>query len=255
MSTKNSLSGNLYMNITTISEYDSLESLESVNKFKSELWKSKCKFLKDHVKENEFLDVEHTLYTKKASSFSEFGKIACVSFGLIGYDSDGDKTIQIRSYSGDNEMQILQDSVGLIEYYCNNSFQLQIMPKLSGFFIKSFGYPFFSKRLLINNVKLPDLFLGMQESKPWEMPILDIADVWNCNIYNQHSSLEQISESMYLPQPNEILKTKLDDLNKIFYKTKGYDFLRNYCENDLSKSINLLCKCNNIDVITNFKNI
>lgn len=244
----------LYINIFTISEYDSLESQESTNKFKSDLWKQKCLYLKNYLSEKDFLDQEYTLYTKKANIYPEFGKIACISFGLLGHNEIGETSIQLRSYFGDNELNILNESVNLINFYHNNILNSNNIPKLSGFNIKNVIYPYITKRLLINNIQIPNLLLNIQELKPWELPFIDISDVWNCTVYNQNSTLEQISECINIPVPNNIIKYPLESLNSMFYKNKiDYEYVKMYCENDLIKSINLLLKSNNYEVVNNFK--
>ena len=49
---------------------------------------------------------------------------------------------------------------------------------------KEFDFPFLSKRILINDLKLPKL-LNIAGKKPWELNHLDTMDLWRFGDYKK----------------------------------------------------------------------
>ena len=95
------LSNILFLDIETVSQYEHFEELPE--KWK-ELWTRKADGL---LRNNRDEQTPATIY-ERAAIYSEFGKIICISCGIIQGTGEG-KTILIKSFYGDDERKILGD--------------------------------------------------------------------------------------------------------------------------------------------------
>ena len=84
---------------------------------------------------------------------------------------------------GDDEKQVLQDFVKL----CDKMYQHQRQFQFGGHNIREFDIPFICRRLLINNLPLPE-YLQLQDKRPWDIKIFDTLTWWKFG-ENDHSIL------------------------------------------------------------------
>lgn len=111
-------------------------------------------------------------YFNRAGLFAEFGKVVCISAGYF-YKRGGVLQLKIKSFTGENESEILKDfSKMLVEHF--NSIERFL---LCGHNITEFDVPFLSRRLLANSLPIPEL-LDLSGLKPWQVPHLDTMRFW-----------------------------------------------------------------------------
>ena len=108
----------------------------------------------------------------RAGEFAEFGKVVCISVGVIRL-KDGQPYFVSSSYVGEDERQVLDNFAGMI----NNAFDRFSGSFLCGHGIRRADVPFFAKRMLVNHLQLPAIF-DPNGRRPVTSSIIDTADFW-----------------------------------------------------------------------------
>ena len=164
-----------------------------------------------------------TVWNEKASIQPEFGKIVCVSVGMLF----NGKFVK-KSYASENEAELLNDFVsGKLAERLNDVSGGTIFCAYSG---ETFDFPFLAKRLIINGLMVPK-FLFYTDKKPWERNfIVDLRTVWKWEVYNATISLKLLSYSLGVGSGDEIHGSMIKD---IYYKEKDVKKISKHCENDV----------------------
>lgn len=210
----------LFIDLETVPEFESWEDLPERTQI---LWEKKTQFQrKEDISPEEY-------YYDKAGILSEFGKIICLSCGLII-----DNKIRIKSFYGSDELKILNDFNTLLN---SNYFTTNLL--LCAHNGKEFDFPYLARRMIINQVKLPPI-LQIQGKKPWEIPHLDTMDLWKFGDHKHYTSLDLLANIFNLPTP----KDEMDGGNvaHVYYKDKNIEKIRSYCEKDIITLINIFRK-------------
>ena len=139
---------------------------QDLDKKTQSLWNKKTTFLQ----EREGISPEE-IYNK-AGIYAEFGKVVCISVGFV-VQLSGEEQIRLKSFSSKKEKKLLQAFIDLLNSHYNHKSYL-----LCAHNGKEFDYPYLSRRILINGLKLPKL-LDNQGKKPWEINNIDTLDLWN----------------------------------------------------------------------------
>lgn len=181
---------------------------------------------------------EDYIYTKHAALYAEFGKVLCISVGLLddklvktvatftNRDSEGSTT--------ETEKEVLES----FRIFCDSHPEL----KLAGFNIKGFDIPFLTKRYLINGLQLPKM-LQLRNKKPWEINVLDIMEDWK-GIGWDIVALETLTLSLGLKSPKE--KFQNNQMNTLLIKGEiSIDDCAEYCERDVHSVIDVALKLSN----------
>src|SRR5690606_9117189 len=116
------------------------------------LWSKK---IEKQLSENE---TPEEFYGKRAGILAEFGKIVCISCGIITQEN----TLKLKSFYGDDEVDIL---LGFIKLIQDNYFKSDLI--LCAHNGKEFDFPFMARRMIINEIEIPNA-LNLQGKKPWE---------------------------------------------------------------------------------------
>lgn len=168
-------------------------------------------------------------YEDKAPLYSEFGKVVCISIGMVKADGE----VFIQSYYGDLEKEILTKFVGVLNAFVKKIPNL----RLCGHSIIGFDVPYLIRRLIVNGIRVPN-FLNTIEEKPWTLSekFVDIAQWWkNTGFYG--ASLINIAVALDIPSPKqEIDGSKVSDA----YYNDGMRDVVEYCERDVHTVINIL---------------
>jgi hypothetical protein len=189
--------------------------------------------------------IEH-VYRTQAPLMPEFGKIICISFGLI---KEG--TLKIYSYYGIDEKVILNKFFNLLVTYG--------IEFLVGHNIKGFDSPYTSIRFLANGLSLPRIFQTM-DLKPWEMPFKDTQLMWQFGA-RYWSSLDLVAYTLGIPSPKETM-TGADVGNYYWSDTPIYvegdieplpmearlKKIGFYCEGDVETGGRAFCKMYGIEI-------
>ena len=223
----------LFLDIETVPISYEFGALEEKTK---QLWDKKTKYLQ----ERDRLTAEE-IY-EKAGIYAEFGKIICISVGFL-VQVKGDAQIRLKSFANKNEKFLLQEFIDLLNSYYNH--ESYILCAHNG---KEFDFPYISRRLLINELKLPKL-LNNAGKKPWEINNIDTLELWKFGDYKHYTSLELLTHIFNIPTPKDDIDGS--QVAKIFYEENDLDRIINYCEKDVVAMMQLFRKYRGEKLIDN----
>lgn len=220
----------LFLDIETVSSYPSYEELPEKIQL---LWDKKAKFIaEDGQKPSEVYG--------KAGIFAEFGKIICISVGLIVPDN-GKFGARIKSFAGDDEKSLLEEFNRMLHNYsAKKDFTLCAH---NG---KEFDFPFIARRMLVNRLTLPSV-LDVAGKKPWEVRFADTLELWKFGDFKNFTSLELLAAIFDIPTPKDDIDGSM--VGKVYYEEKDLERIMKYCEKDVLTIIQLLLKFKGMDLI------
>ena len=212
----NILNNILFLDIETVSQH---ESYQTVPDQWQKLWQTKAEnLLRYHADSN-----AEDLYNR-AAIYAEFGKIICISCGVIqGYGKE--KKLVIKSFCNEDEKELLKEFCDMLCKWApeNNKF-------LCAHNGKEFDFPYLCRRLVINFMKLPPC-LQISGRKPWEIPHIDTMEMWKFGDYKNFTSLNLLAHSLGIPTPkDDIDGSKVGD---VYWKEKNLQRIVSYCQKDV----------------------
>ncbi len=202
----------LFLDIETVPLEENFHSLDDEMK---QLWESKTQYQRrDEFTPEDFYD--------RAGIWAEFGKIVCISVGYFTFKSDI-RHFRVTSFFG-AETQLLKDFNNLISNHFNGSQHL-----LCGHNAKEFDIPFLARRMIINQIQIPDK-LNLFGKKPWEIPHLDTLELWKFGDYKHFTSLKLLTKILGIPSS----KGDIDgsQVGYVYHVEKDIDRIVTYCEKD-----------------------
>jgi 3'-5' exonuclease len=213
----------LFVDIETVPAYEDFHLMPE--EFK-EFWEKKSiYFRKDSQTAAEVY--------QRAGIYAEFGKIICISFGIF-YSQNNERCIRIKSFAGENESEVLYEFGNLLTKLKEKGELF-----LCGHNGKEFDFPYISRRMLINGLKLPEI-LDTAGRKPWEVPYIDTLELWKFGDYKHYTSLELLTALFGIPSPKADIDGSL--VASIFYKEKDLPRIVKYCQNDVLALAQLLLR-------------
>ena len=223
----------LFFDIETV---PNVYNYNELDKQGQDLWDKKTKFLqkRDEMSADEIYNM--------AGIYAEFGKVICISLGLV-VQKNGENQIRLKSIAGKDEKKLLKDFIDILNsYYNTNEF---IFCAHNG---KEFDIPFLSRRILINEFKLPKM-LNIAGKKPWEIRHLDTMELWKFGDYKHYTSLELLSYVFKIPTP----KNDIDgsQVAFVYYEEDNLERIIKYCEKDVIATIQLFRKYQGHSLIEN----
>ncbi len=170
---------------------------------------------------------------ERAGIYAEFGKVICISFGMA-YNRDGKRHVRIKSISGDDEQTLLAEFAALL-IKLNISNDL-ILCAHNG---KEFDFPYLSRRMLVNGIRLPSL-LDTAGQKPWDTSFLDTMELWKFGDHKNYTSLNLLSYLFGIPSP----KTNIDGsmVAKVYWEERDLPRIVRYCQMDVLAIVQLFLK-------------
>ncbi len=203
----------MFLDIETVPEHEHFDLLDEETR---ELFSAKTLYQrKEDFTAGEFYD--------RAGIWAEFGKIVCISVGYFTFRNDI-RHFRVTSFFGE-EKQLLSDFSNLL----NNHFS-QAQHVLCGHNAKEFDFPFIARRMIINNLPIPNK-LNLFGKKPWEVPHLDTMELWKFGDYKSFTSLKLLTKILGIPSP----KGDIDgsQVHHVYHKEKDIDRIITYCEKDV----------------------
>lgn len=225
----------LFLDIETVSQHPVFNDLPDAWK---ELWAKKAESLIRNSKE------EHTVESiyERAGIYAEFGKIICISCGIIqGHGVS--KTLSIKSFSGEDEKAILAGFCEMLDRWTPGS------PKsLCAHNGKEFDFPYLCRRLIINDSPIPAL-LNISGKKPWEITHLDTMDLWKFGDYKSYISLNLLAHTLNVPTSKDDIDGSM--VGNVFWNEKDIPRIVHYCQKDVITLSQIYLKMNREPLILN----
>ena len=199
-------------------------------------WDRKAAYIK-----NEEQLPNDELFFERAGIYAEFGKVICIAAGLFVKTKSGEMGLRIKSFTGNNERDILSHFKDLI----NNKLDGEnlILCAHNG---KDFDFPYLCRRYLINELEIPTA-LQISGKKPWEINHLDTMEMWKFGDRRNYSSLDLLATIFGIKSSKEGIDGSM--VNRVYYKDKNIKEIEEYCKQDVSVTANLFLKLNLLPVI------
>lgn len=209
---KINLNNILFLDIETVPEAATYNELDADMQG---LYEQKTQYQrKDEFTAAEFYD--------RAGIWAEFGKIICISVGYFVIKGDV-RNFRVTSFFGE-EPKLLKDFNNLLTNHFSGPQYV-----LCGHNAKEFDIPFLARRMIINQIPIPDK-LNLFGKKPWEIPHLDTLELWKFGDYKHYTSLKLMCKVLGIPSP----KGDIDgsQVGHVYYVDKDIDRIVTYCEKD-----------------------
>ena len=166
------------------------------------------------------------LYYSKAPLYAEYGKIVCITIGII---RNGE--VRIKSFYGDDEKVLLQEFNEMLDTFVTSR------TWLCGHAVTHFDAPWIMRRCLINGVE-PNMLFDVAHLKPWEVNYMDTQTLWKSTSWKS-VSLIALATSLGIPSPKDDISGK--DVGRVYYEG-GLDRIVTYCEKDVKTVISIVKK-------------
>jgi DNA polymerase elongation subunit (family B) len=204
----------LFLDIETVPGSPSYEILDPV--FQT-LWEKKSK---------QFRSPEQTpaeVY-ERAGIYSEFGRIICISVGLI--KDRNPFSFRLKSFYGDDEKVLLSEFSEMLHKFCRTNREALLCAHNG----KEFDYPYIARRMIINGLIIPEI-LDNAGKKPWEIKLLDTMDLWKFGDYKNYTSLDLLTSILGIATPKDDIDGSM--VAGIYYGDKDLIRIVRYCEKDV----------------------
>lgn len=228
MFSRSQLAQILFLDIETVSVAPDLGALPA---HMQELWERKAELLRERP------DTPHTpaeLYKSRAAIFAEFGKVVCVSCGVLRFQEDR-PSIKLKSFHGADEAQLLTEFAQML-----NPFMARTDRNLCAHNGKEFDFPYLGRRFLINGLPLPAILADIQSKKPWEVRLLDTLQLWKFGDYKSFTSLDLLCAVFDIPSPKDDIDGS--QVGQVFWEEKDYGRIARYCERDVVATAQVLLR-------------
>lgn len=206
----------LFLDIETVSQQPTYTELPEDWK---NLWAKKAEALL----RNRESDTVDSIYSR-AAIYAEFGKIICISCGVIQNSGENRKLV-IKSFSGDNEQMLLHDFSEMLRKWSANE------PKfLCAHNGREFDFPYLCRRLIIHSLPIPTV-LNSTGKKPWEVNHLDTMELWKFGDFKNFTSLNLLAHTLGIPTPKDDIDGSM--VGDVYWKEKDLARIVTYCQKDV----------------------
>lgn len=188
-------------------------------------WVRKSKFLKSTT---DGITDPALLFGERAGIFSEFAKVVCIGVGSLQQHESGWK-MRLKSLVNDNEKLLLTSFCEVITKFSSHYKDL----RFCGHNIKEFDIPFLCRRMVINNIKLPEC-MDVSGKKPWEVSHLDTMDMWRFGDHKNFTSLSLLAQVLGIPSPKSDIDGSM--VADVYWKDKDLARIGTYCTQDVLTS-------------------
>ncbi len=226
----------LFLDIETVSgraEYGQLDE-----NFQA-LWAHKARGVLRRYDDPEPISEEDlsAAYLGRAAIFAEFGKIVCISVGVLYRDrEDQALKIRLKSYASDDEAELLKGFSELLNQYYTDPNKHGIC----GHNIKEFDIPYICRRMVVNQLPFPRL-LDIAGKKPWETKhLIDTLELWKFGDRKSFTSLKLLAAVLGFPSPKDDIDGSM--VGRVYWEEKDLPRIAHYCEKDVLATTQLFLR-------------
>jgi uncharacterized protein YprB with RNaseH-like and TPR domain len=217
----------LFLDIETVPQFPDYTSLPEDWK---QLWDTKSVSL---IKYHEG-QTNETIYPR-AGIYAEFGKIVCISCGVLQGNS-GQRKIIIKSFAGDDEKLLLQQFIDMLNKWAAG--ELKYLCAHNG---KEFDFPYLCRRMIINNLPIPAI-LNISGKKPWEVNHFDTLELWKFGDFKSYTSLNLLAHTLGIQTPKDDIDGSM--VWEVYWKEKNLERIVTYCQKDVVTVAQILLRMN-----------
>jgi len=173
-------------------------------------------------------------YKNNVSLFPEFGRVACVSYGIWR-----DGKIEVSTIDDSNEYDLLKKTANLFAKAGASG----LTP--TGWNVKNFDVPWLIRRMLMQGITVPQA-LSTYDKKPWELNIFDLKEYWKSGS-SLDVTFEEAAYGLGIPTPKDDIDGS--QVHSVYWggpESGGIERIKTYCEKDVKTMIIMVEKLNAI---------
>jgi 3'-5' exonuclease len=182
---------------------------------------------------------DEDLFHEKAGIYAEFGKIIVIAVGKYFENENGEVCLRTKFFADHDEKKLLIEFKSMLE-------KLDASTKLCAHNGKEFDFPYMSRRMLVNEILLPNL-LDYAGKKPWEIPHLDTMELWKFGDYKHYTSLDLLTTIFDIPSSKGNMDGSM--VNGVYYRDKDLPKIAEYCVADVVAIAQLYLKMKGMGLI------
>ena len=207
----------LFLDIETVSQY---ATFAEVPDDWGTLWRRKA----ENMMRDKPTATPEELYDR-AAIYAEFGKIICISCGVLSGPS-ADRKLLLKSFAGDDEKELLLNFYDLLHRWGSES--QKFLCAHNG---KDFDFPYLCRRMIIHGMKLPSV-LNLSGKKPWEVPHIDTMELWKFGEYKSFISLNLLAHTLGIPTPKDDIDGS--QVGEVYWSQRDLPRIVTYCQKDVT---------------------
>jgi 3'-5' exonuclease len=174
---------------------------------------------------------------ERAGIYAEFGKIICISVGLIREKNPF--IFRLKSFFGKDEKSLLSEFSSMISKFFRTNKEALLCAHNG----KEFDFPYIARRMIVNGLVIPEI-LDNAGKKPWEIKLLDTMDLWKFGDYKNYTSLDLLTSILGIPTPKDDIDGSM--VADVFYNDDGIQRIVHYCEKDVLAIARVLLRFMNL---------
>lgn len=208
----------LFLDIETVSQHPSFHDVPGDWQ---ELWRHKADSLvRDKTA---VVPTPEELYGR-AAIYAEFGKIICISCGVLSGPAAGRKLL-LKSFYGDDEKDLLLRFYDLLHKWGSEG-----QKHLCAHNGKDFDFPYLCRRMVTHGMNLPSV-LNLAGKKPWEVPHIDTMELWKFGEYKCYISLNLLAHTLGIPTPKDDIDGS--QVGDVYWIQRDLPRIVTYCQKDV----------------------
>ena len=213
----------LFLDIETVPLYASYDEIPEHSKA---LWDKKAAYIK---KETETPGMVYN----KAGIYAEFGRIICISTGMIG-TLDEKRVLRLKSFYSTNESGLLHEFADLMNRLCQKR-EIELCAHNG----REFDFPYIARRMLVHGIRLPAIFDNAGK-KPWEVKFIDTLELWKFGDHKHYTSLDLLASLFNIESP----KSDLDgsQVARVYWEENDLNRIVEYCRRDVITTAQIMLR-------------
>ncbi|MBO3699299.1 3'-5' exonuclease [Roseivirga sp. E12] len=222
----------LFLDIETVPLYPTFGEL--TDRFQA-LWTKKAQFIRGADQQS-----PEELY-ERAGIYAEFGKIITIAVGYFVPSKDNTSNFRIKAFANHDEKLLLEEFSSLISNHFNSK-----KIRLCAHNGKEFDFPYIGRRMLINEVPIPEP-LNLSGRKPWEVPHIDTMELWKFGDYKHFTSLDLLAALFHV----ESSKDDIDgsQVYHVYYHENDLERIAKYCKRDVMVLAQVFMRLNQMPLL------
>lgn len=222
----------LFLDIETVPQHEAQENLP-------EAWKNLWEIKASYLIRNKETETTQSIYSR-AGIYAEFGKIICISCGVIQGTGE-EKKFLVKSFSGDDEKLVLHQFCEMLNKWCADGNKY-----LCAHNGKEFDFPYLCRRLIINHLSIPEI-LKLHGKKPWDVTHLDTLELWKFGDYKSYTSLNLLAHTLGIDTPKDDIDGSR--VHEVYWKEKNLPRIVTYCQKDVITVAQIFLRMNGHSLI------
>jgi predicted PolB exonuclease-like 3'-5' exonuclease len=207
----------LFLDIETVSQYATFDEVP-------EEWKALWRYKAETLLRDKQPLTPDDIYGR-AAIYAEFGKIICISCGVLSGSGTG-KKLMLKSFHGNDERLLLEEFSEMLRKWSPDGGQ-RFLCAHNG---KEFDFPYLCRRMIIHGMTIPPM-LNLSGKKPWEIPHIDTMELWKFGEYKSFISLNLLAHALGVPTPKDDIDGS--QVGEVYWAQRDLPRIVTYCQKDV----------------------